>query len=285
MSGAAHSLTTPEGLELTFRTATASERLVALVIDLTLLLLLLLAVVLLAALFQPLIGLAPALVIAFLLRVFYFSWFETRSNGRTFGKRRMNLRVIRADGGPLSTEVVLARNFSRELELFVPLQLMVMPDFHYADHAGPVAVVASLWIVLLLVFPLTNRHRMRIGDILAGTRVVVDPSPTLLRDLAAETRKERSQRAEVPFLDSQLEVYGIKELEVLEEVLRKARAPGGKETLAAVAKSIKKRIRWTGGGQRVSDHAFLHAFYTAQRRHLENRLLLGQRRESKRSGR
>jgi uncharacterized RDD family membrane protein YckC len=282
MSGPRHSLTTPEGLELGFTTATASERLVALTIDLGILLA---AVLLTVLVVGPTLGPGPVYVIAFLLRVFYFAWSEARSNGRTFGKRRMHLRVIRADGGPLSTEVVLARNFSREIELFLPLQIILTPDAYHGDHAGPLTLLASVWVVLLLLFPLTNRQRLRIGDLLAGTRVVVEPSAALLRDLAAGPRGERSRQAEPEpqFLDAQLAVYGIKELDVLEDVLRKARAPGGEETLAAVAASIRKRIGWTATGPAPADYTFLRAFYAAQRRHLEHRLLLGQRREHKRS--
>jgi len=280
MSGPPHTLTTPEGLELSFTTATASERMVALVIDLCILALSILVGILVLA---PMLGSWVVWVLPFLLRVFYFAWSEARSNGRTFGKRRMHLRVIRADGGPLSTEVVLARNFSREVELFLPLTLMATPEAFHGSHAGPLALLASIWVVLLLLFPLTNRQRLRIGDLLAGTRVVVEPSAALLRDLAAEQRSERSQQAEPEpqFLDAQLAVYGIKELEVLEDVLRKARAPGGAETLAAVAASIRKRIGWTATGPAPSDYTFLRAFYAAQRRHLEHRLLLGQRREHK----
>ena len=83
--------------------------------------------------------------------------------------------MIRADGGPLTTEIVLARNFTREVELFLPVQLILMPEYYHGGHTGVVAVASTLWVLVLLFFPLFNRHRLRIGDLLAGTRVVVSP--------------------------------------------------------------------------------------------------------------
>ncbi|MGE3172030.1 MAG: RDD family protein [Planctomycetota bacterium] len=273
---------TPEGLELSFRTATGAERLVAFCFDA----LLLVGAVLVAALvLVPPFGPGPLFLLAFLARQAYFAWFEARWNGRTPGKRRLDLRVIRADGGPLTTEVVLARNLTREVELFLPLQLMLMPTVLHGEHRGVLTLVGSLWVLLLMFFPLTNRHRLRIGDLLAGTRVIVAPTATLLRDLAAEpARGGRAGALEadpIRFRPAQLEIYGIDELQVLEDVLRKARGPGGREAVAAVAQSIRKRVDWRDGD--VDDHRFLLAFYAAQRRHLENRLLLGQRKQSKQS--
>ena len=64
----------------------------------------------------------------FLLRHGYFVFQETRGNGTTFGKRRFHLRVIRADGGPLTTEILLARNLTREVELFLPSILILSPN-------------------------------------------------------------------------------------------------------------------------------------------------------------
>jgi hypothetical protein len=49
-----------------------------------------------------------------------------------------------------------------------------------------------------------------------------------------------------------------------------------------VAEQIQKRIGWTPGTERVSPWVFLGTFYAAQRARLEQRLLLGERRERKR---
>jgi hypothetical protein len=146
-----------------------------------------------------------------------------------------------------------------------------------------VRVVAGVWILLLLFFPLTNRHRLRIGDLLAGTRVVVSPPVPMLRDLAdRRTATKEPVEATHEFTAPQLSIYGELELQVLEDALRKSRLPGGDEVLAAVTRSIARRIGWTETVAPADRAAFLRDFYTAQRKHLEHRLLLGQRREHKR---
>lgn len=281
----------PEGFDLHFRTAAASERLVALTIDLAIVL-----VVFTVAGFACAItlGAAPFLLLFFFLRHGYFLWSEVRGNGTTFGKRRFHLRVIRADGGPLTTEILLARNLTREVELFLPLVLLLAPDIMFAEHQGVVRVLASLWMLALLFFPLMNAQRLRIGDLLAGTRVVLSPPVTLARDLAdqsADRRADKKAKDEVPapeftFTAAQLGIYGEHELAVLEDVLRKARtgkerfgALAERDAIAAVAKAIAKKIGWTDdAGIDTRQLRFLQAFYTAQRQHLEQGLLLGKRR-------
>ncbi|HEU4418359.1 MAG TPA: RDD family protein [Planctomycetota bacterium] len=265
----------PEGIDLRFGVATASERLAALAIDLLIVLFLMFASVLvLVFLGMP----GAALLAFFLLRQGYFIWFETRGNGTTFGKRRFHLRVIRADGGPLTTEILLARNLTREVELFVPMVLLLNPDALFAEHEGVTRLVASLWILLLMFFPLTNPQRLRIGDLLAGTRVVVSPPVALRRDLADRTRSASVAAEAYRFTPAQLSIYGEHELGVLEDVLRKARSTGSDQALEAVAKSICKRISVDVAAVGNDHAAFLQAFYAAQRQHLEQQLLLGRRR-------
>ena len=158
-----------------------------------------------------------------------------------------------------------------------------MPEHYHGGHSGIVASVSAIWVILLLLFPLTNKHRLRIGDLLAGTRVVVAPPRRLLPDMAEDTagKKSQNRRVDEPsFTDRELSIYGIKELEVLEEVLRKAKEHGGKETTAAVMESIQKRIDWQDT-RKWDPVTFLRAFYRVQRKHLEDKLLLGQRREHK----
>lgn len=280
MADAHERVLTPEGVALHFQTASISERLVAIVIDLFLLF------VVLIGLGIPLAwigGSAPLMLLWFFGRHFWFVWFETRWQGTTPGKRRLHLRVISADGGPLTTEIVFARNLTREVELFLPLVLIVNPDLLFAGQQGVTRLLASAWILLLLLFPLTNRHRLRIGDLLAGTRVVVAPPVALLRDLADERRPVGDLVAPAPeftFTAIQMTIYGRHELEVLEDVLRKVRSPGGASTATAVARSIARRIGWVGP---VPDGArtvpFLTAFYAAQRAHLEQQMLLGKPKE------
>lgn len=272
----------PEGVDLHFGTAGASDRIVALIVDVLLMLLILLGITL-ATGFT--LGAGVAMLCAFFIRHGYFIWFEARSNGRTPGKRLFHLRVIRADGGPLTTEILLARNLTREVEMFLPLVVILSPAALFPEHDGWLRLVASLWILLLLFFPLTNPRRLRIGDLLAGTRVVISPPAPLLRDLAdrGKRAKAASIDLEFTFSEGQLDIYGERELDVLEDVLRKQRTEGAEQAFDAVAKSICKRIDYDNariGGRNVD---FLRAFYKAQRKHLEQRLLFGKRRLRKKA--
>jgi hypothetical protein len=56
--------------------------------------------------------------------------------------------------------------------------------------------------------------------------------------------------------------------------------------LDAVARKVQDKLGWTPpAGRRPDSAAFLRAFYAAQRARLEQRLLFGERRETKRPGR
>lgn len=284
---------TPEGLLLRFRTATASERIAAFGLDVLRLTLLTMVGVLLlfwTSGFGVAVGGTGFVLFSlwfFLLRFGWFAWAEIRGGGRTPGKRRFHLRVIRSDGGPLTAEVLIARNLTREVETFLPMMLVFDPDLLFAGHDGLIRIVAILWVLALLFFPLTNAHRLRIGDLLAGTRVVVSPPAVLARDLAAAERpagkaERPAESPEFTFAPEQLRIYGEKELSVLEEVLRKALPDGKDPTLVAVAKSICRRIGITDPTAALGKPLpFLRAFYAAQRGHLEQGLLLGKRRRDK----
>lgn len=272
----------PEGIDLRFQRAAASERIVAVTVDLGILLI---ATLLIGLGGSLVFGPGIALAVSFFLRHLYFVFFETRWNGRTPGKRLFHLRVVRSDGGPLTIETLLARNLTREIELFLPLIVVVAPDALFADHHGVVRLVASVWVLVLLFFPLTNRQRLRIGDLLAGTRVVISPPARLLGDLADGSAKVRSRETEVVgefrFTTAQLSIYGEHELTVLEDVLRKSKGKPGEVALAAVAATICKKIGHPPLLENASAEPFLRAFYRAQRAQLEQQLLLGRRRLKK----
>lgn len=269
---------TPEGVPLRFELAEAGDRVGAFLLDLLaitgLSLLLLAAPVVLAAAdrLSPDIPFALALLLVFLVRTFYFTWFELRWQGATPGKRRMGIRAVDARGGPVSAEAIVARNLTREVEVFLPLAALSNPQLLWPGAPGWARLVALVWLLVLLLLPLLNRDRLRVGDLVAGTVVVKAPAPVLQPDLA-----ERAP-GEVAFTPAQLDAYGIYELQVLEGLLR-ARTPARAATLAAVAGQVKRKIGWAG--RAPDDEAFLQAFYAAMREHLEHRLLFGERREDK----
>ncbi len=290
-----HRVRTPEGVVLPFVVASASDRLSAFLIDLVVLAAGTVAAFLLAGAVVvarlPGLGLALALVASFLFRNAYFIACEIGWNGQTIGKRRLHLRVVSRDGGPLTADAVLARNLTRDVELFLPLTALLAPRAVAADGPGWAVLLAIVWLLVFALLPLLGRDRLRPGDMVAGTLVVESPEAVLLPDLAAE-REERSKAPDdaaaesgIAFTREQLAIYGVRELQVLEDVLRRAdEGTIPAEILAEVRERIARKIGWQRGDLRATDHAFLAAFYRAQRARLEQRLLFGERVERKREG-
>lgn len=274
---------TPEGVPIRFTVALAGDRAAAFLLDQALM------VLALAAVGLGVLGLALSgvhlagdlafaiLVLAwFLVRTFYFAFFELAWQGETPGKRRLRLRAVDARGGPLSAEAIIARNLTRELELFLPAIALFSPEAIFPGAPGWARLGALLWMLLFGLLPLFNRDRLRVGDLVAGTIVIRTPDAVLLEDLSAA---RPAAAAPVPFTDAQLDVYGVYELQVLEQVLRGRGATGHAEAVQTVAGTIRRKIAWDGPP--VADEPFLEAFYAALRGRLERRLLLGKRRESK----
>jgi uncharacterized RDD family membrane protein YckC len=264
---------TPEGVDLELVLAAASERMTAFLIDAVIITLSMIALTLALLFAATLTGFrsGEAMAVlwvlgAFFMRCFYFVFFEQSARAATPGKRLLGLRVVMRNGTPLSLDAVFARNAMRELEIFVPILFMASQA---SKVDAMVEIAALVWCGVFLFFPLFNRDRLRIGDIVAGTWVVHAPKRVMEPDIATQ-----SGGRTITFSREQLDVYGIKELAVLEEVLRK-RDP---EVMRAVAARIRAKIGYPDGDP---DEAFLLAFYAALRKHLESRLLLGKRKRDK----
>jgi len=291
-------VTTPEGLSLPFVVAPAGDRIAAFLFDLFLIILGTVLVWLLALLsaFAKLgeVGVSFALLAGFLLWNFYFVWFEVQRGGVTPGKRRTGLRVISRGGGPLTAEAVFARNLMRNLEFYLPVLVLLFPDQMLPEAPGWGRFLAVIWLLVFALMPLFNRDRLRCGDLVAGTLVVKAPAAVLLSDLAdrGPVRKGRQKPAEpapppaaeeFPFTREQLDIYGIHELQVLEDLLRRHdQGTLDLRVLEEVCEKIKTKIAWPRERWNVPVRPFLDAFYRAQRGLLEKRMLFGQRRERKR---
>jgi uncharacterized RDD family membrane protein YckC len=276
----ARRLITPEGLDLRLTLASAGERASAFLLDA------LIVLVVLVVMFIGLLSTYSALrqdavealaifwlVGFFLLRNFYFTLFELSGRAATPGKRAMGLRVVARDGGRLTAEAILTRNALREIELFLPISLMAASGAAGDPVEGAVVALALIWSGTFLLFPLFNRDRLRVGDLLAGTWVVRAPRPALLPDLA---RAAALSPARFAFTPEQTGAYGVKELGILEEVLRRREA----KTLGLVATRIRTKIDFVQPPDET-DAAFLEAYYAALRARLEHGLLFGRRRKDK----
>lgn len=279
-------LETPEHVGLRFELADHGARVAAFGIDLFLQLVLVIGIALMINLVALSSGaLGSLLVIAFfLIRNFYFTASEVYWQGRTVGKRRLGLRVVARDGGPLTVDQVFARNLTREFETFLPLTALLAPSALLSGAPAWVQVAAMVWLVALGALPLLNRLHARLGDLIAGTVVVAEPRAALEADLVEiDPARQREEVAAYTFTPAQLDVYGIRELQVLEDALRRPPSAARDRLLETIAAKIRRKIAWQEGGATDFDTAaFLQAFYTAQRARLETELLFGRRRERKR---
>jgi uncharacterized RDD family membrane protein YckC len=274
----ARELITPEGVDLRVRIATASERGGALLLDIAFMVAILFATTLVVAGFAAAtnaqgVGSQIAAIVwllgFFVLRNFYFAAFECSPRAATPGKHIMKLRVASRNGGALRVDQVVARNAVRELELYLPISFLIAQG----EEINAVIILCGLvWCAVFVFFPLFNKDRLRLGDAIGGTWVLQAPKQVLLPDMADASVDLR----QYTFTDAELDKYGIKELQVLESVLRGS-DPGAIEAVAApIRRKIGRRKQ-----PRELDSEFLAAYYAALRRRLEQRMLFGVRKRDK----
>jgi hypothetical protein len=184
----------------------------------------------------------------------------------------MGIRVAARGGGPLTPEMIIARNLLRDIELFLPLAFIAM-----AGNGGVGGWAAAAWFALFAFFPFFNRDRLRAGDLIAGTWVVETHKQKLLPVMSLSAASAESIPPEAyRFGESELAIYGEHELQTLERVLRDNRA----DTLEAVAEAICAKIGWTAPGIEET-RPFLQAFYTQLRARLESGMRFGKRKADK----
>ena len=145
---------TPENISFRYQLAGPFRRLPAFLIDFVLRIVLVLGLALLTSLFSllsPGLGQALLLTTWFVVSWFYGALFETYLSGQTPGKWLLGLRVLTIDGRPINGMQAVLRNVLRAADMFPPP----------ASLTG--LAVASL-----------NRRYQRLGDIVAGTFVIVE---------------------------------------------------------------------------------------------------------------
>ncbi|GGA53733.1 RDD family protein [Sphingomonas psychrolutea] len=266
------SFVTPEGVDLQIELGGAGVRAAAFMLDaLAMLILLIIATIVIALLLvaskETAFGILW-LIGFFVLRNGWFTLFEMGGRGATPGKRIMGLRVVARDGARLTGGAVITRNAMREIEVFLPLSFLAAQTAQgLADSF--LTIFALCWSGIFLFFPLFNRDRLRIGDVLAGTWVVRTVRGELGSDLAISVARERRV-----FSEAALSLYGVYELQTLEEVLRSGR----EDAIATVAATIRRKA---GIADDADDRGFLSDYYAALCVRLERGLMVGRRRADK----
>ena len=266
------SFITPEGVDLRLELGSAGSRAGAFLIDMMIMLTILTIVSLLLLWLTIASGSEIIFMLwmigSFILRFGWFSLFEMGSRGATPGKRLIGLRVVARDGARLTGAAVIARNAMREIEVFLPLTFL---GTRAAEGTADtfLTIFSLLWSGIFLFFPLFNKDRLRVGDLVAGTWVVRTVKESLSADLVGSAPQQRRT-----FTDAALGLYGIYELQTLEEVLRGER----RESIETVARTIRAKAGLADDGD---DYGFLSDYYAALCARLESGLLVGRRRENK----
>lgn len=296
----ARTLITPEGLALPITIASRASRAGALILDVVI------VVVGLVVFNLVIIWIAGGLLdgtaldpdeastgaieflgIVFALFVFvtwygYFLVQELGPRGATLGKRIVGIRIAARGSARLTPEAVIARNLLRDIEIFYPLiaLLVLVGQGSQGEEVGMLGWVMTAWLALFLLLPFFNRDALRAGDIVAGTWVVERPRTELAAVLSAQGAAAALATSEVTgvrydFGEAELSVYGEKELQTLERMLREAQP----EALAAVHTAICRKIGWDPGAG--DERAFLEAFYAQLRARLEADMRFGKRKVDK----
>lgn len=225
---------------------------------------------------------ALASLLFFFIRAPYYVLTELLWNGQTLGKRMLGLRVLSGTGSGLTPYQIVARNLMKEFEVFAPgTYLLVVGSSNIVE-----GLIVTAWIIGLILVPLFNKRRQRLGDLIANTYVIHQPQARLLPDLAAEAEPAAGG---FRFQTRHLEHYGAYELQVLEKVLQAeppATAPAADQeswlkNLSAIAEKVRRKTEYEDRVAPGDEAPFLRAFYTAQRAHLESRRLFGDARADK----
>lgn len=275
---------TPEGVALTVELAERGDRAGAVLIDL-LILFVSMAIGLVGVLWiTNLVGLErPGIILALLLifffRNFYFMFFELKWQGQTPGKRKLGIKVIDRFGRPLTSEAIFARNMMREIEVFLPMGVLLAGNT--TGISGLMQFFAFVWAATLVCLPMLNKDNLRAGDLVAGTLVVREPKIILAKDMmAAGEDMASTEDAAFVFTAAQLDAYGIFELQTLEQLLRNT-APEGAQKRLTAGRAIIKKIGWSEPVKNTQMKEFLSCYYHALRKRLEGELLMGKRKEDK----
>lgn len=253
-------LHTPESVELEFTLAGIGNRAYALLIDYIFLGLILIVFLVGALIFNSvlletianLVGSTNGLelwsiavqgLIAFVIYVGYFVFFETVWSGQTPGKRYVKIRVIRDDGRPVRLQQSTLRALLRPFdELF---------------FIG----------VFLIVF---NQREKRLGDLVAGTLVIQEEQT--VKAAAFKVSTSAKSLAKKLLTDADISCLLPEDFAVIREYLqrREAMIPNARNELSKqLATQVKQIIRLEKLPAKVDANVFLEAVYEAYQQQVD----------------
>jgi uncharacterized RDD family membrane protein YckC len=154
-------IVTPEGVPIMVELADYGERLSAFFLDWLLWMLAMIVVFVSIVLaigtarseLSAQLAISVALFMAFIIRNMYFVFFEIAWRGATPGKRAVGLRVIDRQGGPLLPTAVIARNLTREVEMFLPLGVLLTGGRGATGSVDWEQLTLAIWMLFFAVLP------------------------------------------------------------------------------------------------------------------------------------
>lgn len=274
----------PEGVPLDIQIASRGERLTALVLDLvfmygTIILIYILLFLVIIADVNIYLGSTVITFAAFVVRNLYFIHFELAWQGCTPGKKICGIRVINRHGGELTPSAIVARNITREVEIFLPLSMMLFANIIISSVEY---LLIFGWVIGIMCIPLFTRECLRAGDLIGGTMVIAMPKRALLDDLTTVKLFQDTTQG-YTFTYEQLAIYGNFELQVLEEFLRRPPLPENERLLQEICNKICAKIGWMELVPPQEVRRFLNDFYAAERANLEHGQLFGKVKADKNS--
>ncbi|WP_426037536.1 RDD family protein [Cypionkella sp. TWP1-2-1b2] len=193
------------------------------------------------------------------------------------GKRIIGIKVISTDSRALGVHQGVARNMLKCFEIVASLGLVLQWNYTSTAQSWIAAAILLAGTLFVVIYPICNKRKQRLGDVVAGTLVIVKPKAILLDDLALS-----EAQGGFTLDQAQLDIYGSYELQTLEAILRDpSKSQLHAAELEKVAKAIARRIGYSEHAIGADPRPFLMAFYREQRERLESRLLFAERRQDK----
>lgn len=196
-------IATPENICFEYRLAGPLRRFHAMTLDFIVRLAIILLLVFVGIIISILAGIsglgigAGAFMTAGLfVAYFFFTWFyglffEAMMNGQTPGKRLAGLRVISVDGRPINAIQATIRNFLRVADLAPLVSLEIL-----SPEMPPAYMIPTFFFAFVSMI-LTKRMQ-RIGDLAAGTMVVLDDRTWHPKKVVFEDPRVPSLAAHIP---------------------------------------------------------------------------------------
>ncbi|MCP4136815.1 MAG: RDD family protein [bacterium] len=220
---------TPEKIRFSYTIAELGIRMIGYFLDLliqmgiTILLGVIIVVITIGSTFSGLsssghLAIAFYLIINFILRWFYFVFFEVIMEGQTPGKRAMKIRVIKASGEHLDFETIVVRNLLRAVDGFPGIPIM----------GGIIALI--------------DKRSRRLGDI-AGNTIVVNEINFNLKEpnfSVTFSQEERGKRITIQAKLNEHELYILRRFLNEKKSLSKEKE---QEIALKLAKEVQERLQ------------------------------------------